>query len=181
MVQRVDPAAAAQALSQGRAVLVDVREPGEHASERVEGARLAPLSIFEHAARTLPKDKPLLLLCARGARAQACAERLAASGFSDVAVIEGGLEGWKARGLPVVAGERRVWSMDRQVRFAAGSLVLAGVLLGAFARPAFYALAGFVGAGLVFSGLTDFCGMALLLARMPWNKGRGASCSGGGC
>lgn len=178
MIKQVQPKQAQEEAAQGRALLVDVREPGEHASERVEGAVLAPLSIFEHAAQTLERGRPLLLLCARGARAQNCAQRLADMGFEDVSVVSGGLAAWKAQGLPVVRGERRVWALDRQVRFLAGLLILGGFALGHWLEPAFYAVPVFIGAGLTFSGLTDFCGMAYVLARMPWNKGQAGS---GGC
>ena len=85
-------------------------------------------------------------------------------------LIEGGILAWEEAGLPAVYGERKVISLERQVRIAAGALVLTGVLLGWLVHPAWLGLAGFVGAGLMFAGITDTCGMAMLLARMPWNR-----------
>ncbi|MCW5559341.1 MAG: DUF2892 domain-containing protein, partial [Verrucomicrobiae bacterium] len=81
---------------------------------------------------------------------------------------------WEAAGLPVLRGTSRVISLERQVRIAAGTLVVTGTALGYFVHPGFYGLAAFVGAGLVFAGITDFCGMGLLLAKLPWNSRRSA-------
>jgi hypothetical protein len=83
--------------------------------------------------------------------------------------VEGGTQAWDEAGLPVVRGQKAI-SLERQVRIAAGSLVLLGALLGYFAHPYWIALSAFVGAGLVFAGITDTCGMGMLLARMPWNQ-----------
>jgi hypothetical protein len=87
---------------------------------------------------------------------------------------------WEAAGLPVTRG-KKVLSLERQVRVAAGLLVLTGVILGTWVHPGFHGLAGFVGAGLVFAGLTDWCGMAMLLAKMPWNQRSGQCCKGSSC
>jgi hypothetical protein len=98
-----------------------------------------------------------------------------------VRIVEGELQAWVAAGYPVERGTSRVWSLERQVRFAAGTGVLLGVGLAWMAHPWFIALTAFIGAGLVFSTVTDTCGMALMLARMPWNQrpkgGVGATCS----
>ena len=88
-----------------------------------------------------------------------------AAGFSNVLVVEGGTRAWIDAGLPVVTGKRRAISIERQVRIGAGSLVLLGAILGAVANPLFFVLSAFVGAGLIFAGITDWCGMGLLLAR----------------
>jgi rhodanese-related sulfurtransferase len=85
-------------------------------------------------------------------------------------ILEGGIEGWKQAGLPVVVDESQPIEINRQVMIAAGSLVLIGVLLGAFVSSGFYVLSGLIGAGLVFAGVSGFCGMAKLLALMPWNR-----------
>jgi hypothetical protein len=98
-----------------------------------------------------------------------------------VRIVEGGIQAWVAAGYPVERGTSRVWSLERQVRFAAGTGVLVGVGLAWVVHPWFIALAAFVGAGLVFSAVTDTCGMALMLARMPWNQqskgGAGVTCT----
>ncbi len=104
-----------------------------------------------------------------GGRAAKACEKFAAAGFPKAVNIAGGTNAWIAAGLPVVRGER-VMSLERQVRIAAGLLVMAGVALAVLVHPLFYLLSVFVGAGLVFAGLTNTCGMGLLLARMPWNR-----------
>jgi rhodanese-related sulfurtransferase len=85
-------------------------------------------------------------------------------------MLEGGLDAWKKAGLPVSLDRSKPIDVMRQVQIVAGSLVLAGVLLGVLIAPGFYALSGFVGAGLLFAGVSGFCGMARLLALMPWNR-----------
>lgn len=111
--------------------------------------------------------KPLYILCRSGGRARKAAESLSAAGLDNVVIVTGGMGACVSCGTPVRKG--KTLSLERQVRIAAGTLVLAGVLLGHFAYDAFFILSGFVGAGLVFAGVTDRCGMALLLARAPWN------------
>jgi rhodanese-related sulfurtransferase len=153
--------------------LVDVRTPAEFAAEHLAGAQSIPLerlddTVVDALARASSR---CVLICASGRRARAAREKLAAAGAGAVSVLEGGMAAWVQAGLPVVRG-KGVISLERQVRIAAGLLVLAGVLLGRMVHPAFYALSGLVGTGLVFAGITDWCGMALLLARMPWNQAR---------
>jgi rhodanese-related sulfurtransferase len=103
-------------------------------------------------------------------RAAKAAEKFAAAGLGRAVVIAGGTKGWIEAGLPVTRATDPVMSVERQVRIAAGTLVLTGVLLGWFIHAGFFVLSGFVGAGLIFAGITDFCGMGLRLARMPWNN-----------
>jgi rhodanese-related sulfurtransferase len=160
----------------GECQVIDVREFSEFDGERISGARLAPLSNFEKHADEIDRAKPVYLVCRSGNRARQAAERLAKKGFTDVHVVEGGMLAWTAAGLPTLKGESKVWSLERQVRFAAGTLVLLGVLLSALAHPYFIWLAGFVGAGLIFAAVTDTCGMAMILARMPWNQQKAANC-----
>ncbi len=114
------------------------------------------------------KDTPVYVLCKAGVRARKAAEALCAAGHCDVTVIEGGIDALEQCGIPLKRGD--VISLERQVRISAGILVLLGVLLGASFSGWFYILSGFVGAGLIFAGVTDRCGMALLLARAPWNN-----------
>jgi len=151
----------------GPVALIDVRSPAEFRSLHAEGATLVPLEDLD--AKALGAGAPVYIICETGPRAFIAAERLKAAGRTDVVVVDGGTVRWAAAGLPVVRGPK-VWSIFRQVRLVAGLLVLAGVVLGWQVHPAFYGLAAFVGAGLTFSGLTDFCGMGLLLARCPWNR-----------
>jgi rhodanese-related sulfurtransferase len=150
--------------------LLDVRTPMEFAEVHVPQARNIPLDELQPGALQLPKGEPVYLLCRTQQRAANAAEKFARAGFTQPIVVVGGTQAWVQANLPVERGLAKVVSLERQVRIAAGSLVLIGVLLGWFVHRAFFGLAGFVGAGLVFAGITDFCGMGLLLARLPWNK-----------
>ena len=158
----------------GEAQIIDVREFSEFDRERIEGARLSPLSNFEKQIAEIDRTKPVYLMCRSGGRAKQAAEKLSNKSFSDVYVITGGMAAWANADLPVIKGESKVWSLERQVRFAAGSLVVLGVIL-SLISPYFILLSAFVGAGLVFAAVTDTCDMALMLAKMPWNKQQGAT------
>ncbi|HUG90784.1 MAG TPA: rhodanese-like domain-containing protein [Planctomycetaceae bacterium] len=151
--------------------LIDVRTPAEFGEVHVDFARNVPLDALDPA--SFPHNgnghEPLYVICRTGNRAAKACEKLAAAGRPNVVNVEGGTQAWADAGLPVVRG-RKAMSLERQVRIAAGTLVLIGVLLGWFVHPWFLALSAFVGAGLVFAGVTDTCGMAMLLARMPWNR-----------
>lgn len=150
--------------------ILDVREPAEFASEAVPGSVNVPLSRLEKGAPGIPKTAPLYLICRSGMRSMKAAESLQKMGYENLCVVEGGLEACKACGTEVRMGSAKVWSLERQVRFAAGFLVLMGLLYGYKIHPAFYLLSAFVGAGLIFAAVTDTCGMAMILARMPWNQ-----------
>lgn len=154
----------------GECQVIDVREFSEFNSERIADAQLMPLSNFEKHADEIDHTKPVYLMCRSGNRAKNAAEKLASKGFTDIHVIEGGMVAWAGANLPVVKGESKVWSLERQVRFAAGLFVLTGVVLSVFVSPYLLLISAFVGAGLMFSALTDTCGMGMVLARMPWNK-----------
>lgn len=154
----------------GECQVIDVREFSEFNSERIADAQLMPLSNFEKHADEIDHTKPVYLMCRSGNRAKNAAEKLASKGFTDIHVIEGGMVAWAGANLPVVKGESKVWSLERQVRFAAGIFVLAGVILSVFASPYLILISAFVGAGLMFSAATDTCAMGMVLAKMPWNK-----------
>jgi rhodanese-related sulfurtransferase len=158
--------------------LIDVRTPAEFEEIHAEPARLVPLDrLTADAVRKLrsgSEDQPVYVICKSGGRGRQACEKLAAAGLDSVNV-EGGTTAWTAAGLPVVRGRKSI-SLERQVRIAAGMLVFAGTLL-SLVNPLFLIVPGFVGAGLVFAGVTDTCGMAMVLARMPWNQRGGASCS----
>ena len=153
--------------------LIDVRTPVEYREVHAEPARLVPLDRLDPRevmeARNGTKDDPLYVICRSGSRGRQACERFLAAGYHNVVNVEGGTLDWERAGLPVVRGKKTV-SLERQVRIAAGSLVVLGTGLGAFVHPGFLGLAAFVGAGLVFAGITDTCGMGMLLARMPWNR-----------
>lgn len=157
-------------LDRGDAILIDVRETEEHAREHILGARLAPLSAIDAHDFDRDHSKAAVFHCRSGMRTQANAAKLLAHGFAEAYYLDGGLEAWKAAGLPVHANTKAPLEIMRQVQITAGLLILSGVALGWFVNPGFYALSAFVGAGLTFAGATGWCGMAMLLKSMPWNR-----------
>lgn len=158
----------------GNAVIVDVRTGLEHKEsclscrhihmplDRIDGGELK-------SRYGVTADTPIYLLCKGGTRARAAAEKLAAAGFKNMHVVEGGLTACRAAGVATQSAPV-VLPLERQVRIAAGALVLSGFVLGVLVNPAWHGLSGLVGGGLVFAGVTDRCGLALLLARAPWNR-----------
>jgi rhodanese-related sulfurtransferase len=157
--------------------LLDVRTPVEFREIHADGARNLPLDTLDPAKVMHAREgsaAPLYVICRSGGRGRQACEKLLAAGLRNVVNVEGGTLAWAEAGLPVVRGKKAI-SLERQVRIAAGSLVLLGVLLGWLVHPALLGLAAFVGAGLVFAGVTDTCGMGMLLARMPWNQVRDAA------
>lgn len=171
-LRTVSPEKARDMLNEG-AILVDIREADEHARERISAAQNLPLSKLDQAGLELHRGKPVIFHCRSGQRTQMNAAKLKVCAGEDCEafVVEGGLDGWRKAGLPVVTDRRQPIEMQRQVQIVAGSLGLGGVLLGAFVSPAFFAVPGFIGAGLLFAGLTGTCGMAKLLKFAPWNRG----------
>jgi rhodanese-related sulfurtransferase len=154
--------------------LLDVRTPAEFAEVHLPSARSEPLARLQPdallASGAVSRDQPVYFVCRTDNRAKIAAEKFAAAGHHHVVVVTGGTLAWIDAGLPVLRGAVKVISLERQVRIAAGSLVLLGAVLGWFVHRGFYGLSAFVGAGLVFAGITDFCGLGLLLARLPWNQ-----------
>ena len=168
-------------LQQGEKLhLLDVRTPAEHAEIHVHDVQLAPLDQLDAtklaSVNGFAKDQPLYIFCRTGNRAKQAAEKLEKSGYEQCRVVEGGTMAWAEAGLPVTRGTSKVISLERQVRIAAGAIVLTGVLLAHSVNPAFIWLSGFVGAGLLFAGITDWCVMGMLIAKMPWNQRGGGSC-----
>ncbi len=165
-------------LASGEAVLVDVREDFEHAGERIDGAHHVALSRLDpEQLRRTHGAKRVVFHCRSGKRSAQAAGRYAREG-EDAFHLQGGIEGWKSSGRATErsASAPRIDVM-RQVQITAGSLVLLGVVLGMLISPWLLGLSAFVGAGLVFAGASGWCGMAMLLARAPWNRGAGASCA----
>ena len=164
------PADVAQRLKAHSAVLIDIREPDEFAREHVAGALHAPLSAFDHLPLKLPDGRDVIYTCRTGNRTGVNCARLAARVPGEAFVLEGGLDAWKAQGLATRADRSQPIELMRQVQMTAGGLILLGAGLGLLVHPAFWGLSAFVGAGLFLAGATGFCGMARLLAVMPWNK-----------
>lgn len=159
-------------LQEGKPInLIDVRTPIEFREIHASSAKNIPLHdlnvqvIKEHISSGCEQ---LYLICQKGSRSQSACKLLRDAGITNVVSVEGGTEAWEQAGLEVVRGKKAV-SIERQVRIAAGFLVLLGAGLGFFIHPYFIGISAFVGAGLIFAGITDTCGMAMLLARMPWN------------
>ena len=173
-IAAIKPHELAALSKQGQEIdLIDVRTPVEFREVHVEIARNVPLDQLDPAAlmqtRNGSTNEPLYLICRSGSRGQQACEKFLKAGLQNVVNIEGGTMACVEAGLPVVRGKTAI-SLERQVRIAAGSLVLLGAVLGWFVHPAFIGLSAFVGAGLLFAGITDTCGMGMLLARMPWNQ-----------
>ena len=172
-VQTLSPQALKGLLDSGKAVeLIDVRTPVEYRGAHLAAARNLPLDKLDveaiKAERAGSMDQPLYVVCQSGARSRKACEGLLAAGIVAVC-IEGGIPACEIAGIPVTRGKQGM-SLERQVRIGAGSLVASGVLLGVLVNPWFLAIPGFVGCGLIFAGVTDWCGMGLLLAKMPWNR-----------
>ncbi len=153
------------------AQMVDVRSASEFRGGHAAGARNIPLEELGSRLEDLDRTGRILLICQSGQRAEIAATRLAAQGIM-ASVVRGGTVQWKAAGLPLVTVNRVGWSLERQVRFAAGVLVLIASILALTVSYNWLYLAGFVGLGLTMAGLTDFCPMGRLLAAMPWNGTR---------
>ncbi len=169
----ISPKDARAWLASGEAMLIDVREPDEFRFEHIAYAASLPLSRFGElfGALDLPAGRKLVFQCQKGKRGeQACVAAATLPGTPAAYNIEGGIEAWKAAGLPVVPGAGQGPSLFRQVQMIVGSLVLLFVVLGFAGYAWAFAVAGLFGAALAIAGLTGFCGLALVLARMPWNK-----------
>jgi rhodanese-related sulfurtransferase len=149
--------------------IVDVREPAEFGALHIIGARNLPLGQLRSVALAPQPGRKLLMVCATGRRSSMACEHVGQQGH-EVYSLAGGLSAWRQAGGAVERGARQVIPLERQVLAIAGFLVLTGVLLSLFVHPWFLGISAFVGAGLMFAGLTGFCGMALLLARAPWNQ-----------
>lgn len=172
----VDVQTAATLMENGsRVTLLDVRTPAEFESVHIPGSYNVPLDrLSEHRdeLRSALTD-PVILVCRSGMRARQAEQALAAAGLSRLHVLDGGLSAWESAGKPVKRGQQK-WSLERQVRGVAGALVLAGAVGGLTVWPPLTLLAAAVGGGLTFSAITDTCGMAILLSKLPYN--RGATC-----
>ncbi len=172
----IHPAQAASRLDDY--TIIDVRTPGEYASGHVPGAHNVPLDQLPAALPALQNAasrSDLLLVCASGARSGQAGETLAEHGIN-AATLAGGTQAWTEHGHDThhLEGAHTPWGMERQVRFAAGALVLIGLVLALLLHPAFQLLSAAIAAGLVYSALTNTCGMAALLAKLPHNRPRRA-------
>ena len=168
-VKDLDAGTAQQWVADGRAELVDIRDAGERRRQRIPAARWMPLAGLEAGLKAEPHGAVGIFHCQSGRRTRLHAERLAAVGYAETYVLEGGLKAWRDAGGPVASDSGAI-SIMRQVQIVAGSLIVAGALAGAWVDPGFHWLSGLVGAGLLYAGLSGSCGMAMLLARLPFNR-----------
>jgi rhodanese-related sulfurtransferase len=173
MLKHVKPAALKQSIDRNEALLIDVREPVEYAREHILGAQSLPLSAFD--VSRLPHDRRIVLCCQSGARSTRALSQLEAAGFHDVAHLDGGLGAWKSAGFTTSIDVTQPISIMRQVQITAGSLILLGTVLAWLVSPWFILLAGGIGAGLVFSGVTDTCMMSKALEILPYNQPKPAA------
>ena len=157
--------------------LIDVRTPAEFAEAHVEFVRNEPLERLDPSrvmqSRKGAADTPLYVVCQAGGRSKQACEKFEKAGYQNVVNVDGGTKAFIAAGAPIIRGKKTM-SLERQVRITAGSIVFIGSALAWFVNPAFVGIPAFIGAGLVFAGVTDTCGMGMVLARMPWNQ----ACSG---
>lgn len=170
----ISPSEFAQRAAQDHVVLLDVRTPVEYVQVHAVPAISQPLDQLkpdEAASRHgLGKQDTVYVICKSGARAKTAGQKFIDAGFENVISVDGGTDAWVAANLPVVRTKSKVLPLQQQVFIVVGLMVLAGVLLGYFVHPAWLILSGFAGCGLIFAGLTGFCGMAMVLAKMPWNQ-----------
>ena len=167
-IQLISPHTAQQMHAEG-AKLIDIREPDEFAREHIAGALHVPLRQLERGLPGGVPSKPVIYLCRSGNRTAVHADTLCTVTGGHAYVLDGGLNAWKASNLPTVKDRTQPLELNRQVQICAGLLIVAGLLLGYGISPALHLLSGFVGAGLIFAGTTGYCGMARVLAKMPWN------------
>lgn len=170
-VREVDARTLKVWLDAGEALLVDVREPAEHAAERIPQAELRPSSTFDPAA--IERDgRKLVVHCASGMRAAGVCDKLLGCGCDDVYLFRGGVAEWRAAGFPVeeTAGRAHL-SVLRQTQLTVGVMVFLGTVLGAAVSPWFLLLPGMMGCGLMFAGLSGRCPLADVIARLPYNRG----------
>jgi rhodanese-related sulfurtransferase len=150
--------------------IIDVRSPAEYESVHIPGSYNIPLDQLGEHREELRRhvDEPVVLVCMSGQRATQAQQRLAEVGMPNVRVLEGGMKDWESAGGQVKRGQQK-WDLERQVRFVAGLLVLAGII-GSLSVPGLKYLSGAVGAGLVFASLTNTCTMGMILSKLPYNR-----------
>lgn len=157
-------------------IAIDLRTPAEISSEYITNTIALPLhklsenSLEEVLTTPDHNDSGIYLLCQTGKRAELAAKKLKSYTRNTLVIVDGGLNAIKTAGGDILYSENKTMSIERQVRIAAGLLVLIGVVLGYVVAPPLFLVSGFVGAGLMFAGITDTCTMGMLLMRMPWNQ-----------
>ncbi|MFN3192367.1 MAG: rhodanese-like domain-containing protein [Aureliella sp.] len=171
-MRTIDVRQLAEKQTHGQIDLLDVRMPTEYREVHATGAKNLPLDSLnpsDVAASRNGAEGPLYVICKSGGRSTMAVKKLLDAGYENVVNVEGGTEAWIQAGLPVARGKKAI-SLERQVRILAGFLAFLGAALGFFVHPYFIGLSAFIGAGLMFAGITDTCGMGMMLSKMPWNQ-----------
>ena len=171
-VQSVSATQLSEALAKGIANILDCRTPGEFATLKVASSVNIPLDRLDPAEvmSRFGADAPLYCICQTGTRSQLAASKLRNAGMQQVIHVDGGTNAWVSAGFTVESGARKVISLDRQMRITAGALIVLGAAIGTLWHPAGYWLSALIGAGLVYAGISNTCGMTVVLAKMPWNQ-----------
>lgn len=179
-IPTISPKELAAACKDCTVELIDVRTPAEFEAVRVPFAKLMPLDKLDPkgvmSSRNGNSNQPLYVICRSGARAKQACEQFRAAGFDNVICVEGGTLAWEQSGLELIKG-RKMLPLDRQMRIVIGSVIVLSAVLAWLVHPAFVALCGLSGAGLIFAGVTDICPLSMALARMPWNQRGVNSCA----
>jgi len=168
-IKTISPTDAVELATNG-ARLIDIRTRDEFRRAYAHGAENCPVDQIGH----FETGQPIVFMCKSGMRTKSNASLLDGCSVGDAYIVEGGLDAWERAGLQVQADASQPLEIMRQVQIAAGFLILMGTVLGSLIAPDWYGLSAFVGAGLLFAGVTGWCGMANLLALMPWNRGAAA-------
>jgi rhodanese-related sulfurtransferase len=170
-IKNIDSTTLEKWLKNDEAILVDVREPSEHAAEKISNANLLPLSNIS--TNRLPElsNKKLVIHCHSGKRGiAACQKLLQEDPDLEIYNLEGGISAWSSSGFETKKSGKNFLPLDQQVQLTIGIAVLTGSLLGYFVNENFFILSAFFGAGLIFAGISGFCGLAIFMAKMPWNS-----------
>lgn len=171
ILKSIDPKTAKEWLDNNKAVIVDVREPGEHLSARIKGSILVPVGKINTSMLPDITNKKLIIHCQLGRRGSIACEKLLKSNANlDIYNLDGGIVAWEKAGFEVQKSPEMSMSIDRQVQITIGIGVLSGMVLGYLIAPSFYLLSGIFGLGILYAGISDSCALAYLLTKMPWNK-----------
>lgn len=175
MASKIRPEELRSQLSSAERVRVlDVRSAAEFATGHIPGAANIPMEQVGARMPDIPAA-PLVIVCEAGKRAEIVAGWLADENQDELSVLDGGTKAWRTAGYPLVSCAPCRWTLERQVRLIAGIIVLLGTVLSVLVNAKWVYLAMFIGAGLTFAGATNICGMAILLAKMPWNSIRSST------
>ena len=183
-LMKIHPAQLNADLKSGKRVaLIDVRTPVEHDEKHIAGSRLVPLDRLDHAAvKSASGDSDsCVLVCLSGKRADRAYQQLQAAGFDNLAILEGGVTAWEAAGLPLTRNEKERLPLMRQVQLVIGLSAFVGSVLALTVDRNFALIPAILGAGLALAGITGWCGLAVMLSKMPWNKVGCGGCKSSSC